>query len=607
MNSNKTKSKTLAAGVRNQVNAYIKTLVDGSGNQILPRTWANAVMTESGVTAEAQLAEIARELGGISSTVAKARPNIIGTYPVAGGQTVTAGDVVDVQADGSVGKSVTPVANVETVYKNAAITGNGICMLTDTLGVACYSFSNSGQAVVINVVDGKVVPASDICTFQSGEVSNFSCARLSDTKFVVGYAVSNAPYFAVCEVSGTTITCGAVSRLIDKTSNCAVVPLSEELFLAVFNDSGLTAAAYSVSGITASMASSRVRLPGNTSAAYISATLLPDDSSGNKRVCVCFVDAGDGNKGKAVIATISSANVVTWGSVVTFFDGNTTSTSCCEDNGDVIVRWVNNVNSGVAVLSINEAAITPVGTTLVLLDRGTGDIFKVGTSIVYTTSNGNACVLEKNGTELSENTRYSYNDNARADYASAAAISATQFIVAYADVANSNYGTATILEVSGDQIAGGFTDESSQCIALQSGEAGWEVEVIFDGVAELPGAVAGREITSTGVYGYCPKDGWLWVRPEWDTDIVSGSFLNIENQAFAVDLGFKPKAVFAIDPNISNATMLMAFEGQDAARSGRSSSVTVSSGMMTFTDSGFSFEANKLLNRGNVYYYVAFR
>ena len=88
---------------------------------------------------------------------------------------------------------------------------------------------------------------------------------------------------------------------------------------------------------------------------------------------------------------------------------------------------------------------------------------------------------------------------------------------------------------------------------------------------------------------------------------MSGSFLNIENQAFAVDLGFKPKAVFAIDPNISNATMLMAFEGQDAARSGRSSSVTVSSGMMTFTDSGFSFEANKLLNRGNVYYYVAFR
>ena len=70
----------------------------------------------------------------------------------------------------------------------------------------------------------------------------------------------------------------------------------------------------------------------------------------------------------------------------------------------------------------------------------------------------------------------------------------------------------------------------SQCVALQGGEAGREIEVIFDGVAELPGAAEGREITSSGVYGYCPKDGWLWVRPEWDARFVTGSYVGTGNR-----------------------------------------------------------------------------
>lgn len=106
------------------------------------------------------------------------------------------------------------------------------------------------------------------------------------------------------------------------------------------------------------------------------------------------------------------------------------------------------------------------------------------------------------------------------------------------------------IKTNGQRYRGSFVDESSQCIALQSGEAGQEIEVIFDGVAELPGAAAGREITSPGVYGHCPRDGWLWVRPEWDGPVV-GSYVGTvaqynERTTNTITVGFRPSLLIVL-------------------------------------------------------------
>ena len=57
--------------------------------------------------------------------------------------------------------------------------------------------------------------------------------------------------------------------------------------------------------------------------------------------------------------------------------------------------------------------------------------------------------------------------------------------------------------------------ERTQAIALQSGVAGQPIDIVFDGVAEMPGAIAGTEYGGTGVFGYSHQDGWLWVGPYW--------------------------------------------------------------------------------------------
>ena len=592
--------------------ANIKTLVDGGGSQILPRTWAKAVMTESGVTAEAKFAEIAGELGGISSAVGKAKPNIIGTYPVAEGETIAAGDVVDV-VEGKIQKTVTPVENVELTDGNTNVTAIDVCVLTDKLAVEASE--KSIGSIGISGAGQRKLGGTNFTS--SGTITMIRLGRLTGASFVICYVnqityggdTANALMGKVCTVnssggisvnSGTTISSATVT-------SASIIPLTASSFLAVYNRSGLKAKVCTVSGTNISPGT-EYPLSSITNATDISATILPD-SGGNHRVCVCFADGGDGNKGKAVITTIDSANVVTWGTVVTFFDNNTRNLFCCEDNGDVIVTWAdNNAKPNIVILSIDEAVITSVGTTLVLSGGGSSPIIKVGTSLACACSNGKALTLERSGTELSANNGYAYNDNASASFVSAAAVSAAQFIVAYADVANSDKGTTTILEVFGDQIAGSFTDESSQCIALQSGEAGQEIEVIFDGVAELPGAVAGQEITSPGVYGYCPKDGWLWVRPEWDkAPYVTGSYLGTGENTNMIQVGFTPSLVIVTeikdDTGMQYAQIIMRYPAARANIVNSGSSATEFN--ISWAADGLTFStANSI---GFTYYYTAFR
>ena len=64
-----------------------------------------------------------------------------GTYPIAAGQVIQAGDAVDV-VEGQVQKSATPVANVETVFDNVATLGTSVLRLSDNLNVVCYLYQN---------------------------------------------------------------------------------------------------------------------------------------------------------------------------------------------------------------------------------------------------------------------------------------------------------------------------------------------------------------------------------------------------------------------------------------------------------------------------------
>ena len=528
-------------------------LMAGPTQQILPDTWANQVWWPHTKTT---LPDVLYTRAQTDALLKGKQPNLTGTYPIAPGQTIAAGDVVDVQADGSVGKALTPVGNVETILGNGAAEGTACINMGGLYSVVAFVFSGDLYFRLVTT-SGNEVKQVWTSSVLASSASNVSLSRLSDTQFVVGYSYGGLLHAKVGTVSGTTITFGSEATINQANPGGQnpqpIIALSASKLLAFYASGGLKAHICTVSGTTIT-AGTQYSLTGSNPY-YTSATLLPDDSSGNKRVCVCYSDAGYSNKGKAVIATIDSSNVVTWGTVATFENNATTAKSICAyDNGVVIAYVRSGVGIFISKCAISGAAISPAASSLLTESYGASPaLLNIGGKIVMVSApatpvSGYAAVLKPSGSTFALGDRYQFTTAGYPNYASLDVISDGRFMVSYAR-SSDLYGTATILTVYGDQIAGSFIDESSQAIALQSGTAGEIIEVIFDGVAELAGLSAGRKITSAGVYGYCPVDGVVWANPYWagNTKVATGSYIGTGAYGSAnpcsLTFGFVPKVV----------------------------------------------------------------
>ena len=477
---------------------------------------------------------------------------------------------VDPSGAKEVVRNVVAEPNVENVFVSSAISGTDICKLNDDVSVAAYVSSN---ALIVGLIDNQI---GKLISFQSTSMSgatNPKIIRLSDTQFVVGAFFGNPFNVWVCSVTGNTITLGTQGT-IGTPKSADLLPISSNTFIDVVGGTGslaLTLVTYSSGSYTTSDIGILSEL--NLNPINISAIWLPDDSSGNKRVCVCFSDTGDHNKGKAVIATIDSSNAVTWGDVVEFNSASTYLISCAANGNTVVVSYsLDNNFAACRVLVVSETSIT-VGSQTSLLQSAFGNqtrticvggkfvVCGYGVSASGGVTGSHASVLNVSGSSVTVNTEYKF-DPASAFYLNASPISDNRFIVAYADNGNSNYGTATILEVNGDQIAGSFTGNSTQAIALQSGTAGQSIEVIFAGTTAADFVAEGQKIPSDGVYGYGPMNGWLNVIPYWAKDagvrIATGSYVGTgtygQSNPNSLTFGFEPKMVWVCATNTSNAS-----------------------------------------------------
>jgi hypothetical protein len=481
----------------------------------------------------------------------------IRTLPIAAGNTVAAGDVVDV-VDGEVQKTIVANANTKAVFNNAATTYTSVTNLNETYSVSSYATGTTGVAKLINNQTGEAIGSA--VSFSSVATTYISCARLSDTQFIVAYTTSTGLYTKLGTIAGTNISFSSEAQPSPYANKYNVlIPLSTtSVFCAYSSGVRLGAKVLTVSGGVISASGAEALIEG-VAAAYISATRLPD-SGGNRRVCVCYSDTGDGNKGKAVITTINASNVVLWGTPVVFASAGTRGTACIEIDGRVLVVNAPNVvaeNVKYTLLMIDSSTISLLDSkTLGNYSEATVAIAKVagGGVVLYNLSvgggGGRSSKITVVGDTLSPSPNYPFNGTASASSPSIAGIADDKVIVAYTDGGNSNYGIVTLLTVKGNQIAGSFTNTSSQAIALQSGTSPQSIDIIFDGVAELPSITAGTQITSAGVQGYAPQDGWLWVKPEWDNaQCVFGTYIGNGNAEREILLGFKPAAVIVYAEN----------------------------------------------------------
>lgn len=463
-----------------------------------------------------------------------------GTYPIAAGQSIQAGDVVDV-VEGQVQKSATPVANVEKVINNSTYAELQMVHLSKDINVQIY-MNRSGGTMYANILDdngGIVLKGQNL----GMDMENIAAARLDDTRVLVGFVLSGQLSVMVGTVSGKTISFGdsvEVDSAFDRYYAFAALPNGRVAIVyksIIAGSRKLRVRVYTLS--SSSLGSIYTRDVTGESQTFISATAISEE-----RVCICFADDNDGSKGKAVIAAINGSDAVTWGEVVTFEDSRILVPDVCASGSDAIVFFKTTytsqdvANQHVRLLKVSNNVISLPNEKKTIWNRGSGNaenpisISQVGEKYVCLIPPGNssyrspAIVVSRNADALESGEAFQFCKSI-AKALSACAVSGNNLIVAYADVGNSSYGTVTTLTVSGNQIAGSFIDGSQDAIALKSGTAGQSIEVIYSGTVAADWVTEGQVISSPGVYGAGVLDGVLQV---WSKDrpvgtIVTGSYV----------------------------------------------------------------------------------
>ena len=534
----------------------------------------------------------------------------------------TIGTVVEDNYD--VYRDVVAQKNVENVFEARAIDGSDIVKLNNSYSVCAYIYG-TGNVLYVRLIEnssGKAAGSSVVVSSGSTSYASISLARLDDTHFVVQY-ITDSIAARVCTVNGSTISVGGNFGVqAPATSNMeCLVSLSSDTLISIFNKPALTVRPFKYFGNSLSFVGNEAPLPNNTGAAHISATRISDDDSGNKRVCICFSDTGDGNKGKAVIATIDSANAVTFGDVVMFSGVTIYATSCAADKtGNILVGYIKEISSG-----SKKAAFVIFNTELkavsnVLSNHG-GSIDLIQ-AVVCNENNflgvidNQADLLGFSGEKLTLLKNYSYNANTP-DCLSAAAIEKSKILIAFANRSNSSYGTTTILEISGNQIAGSFLNNSKDAIALESGEGGDTIKLGFGGYCACESMTAGQMIDSEGVTAYSPLDGWLEIKDPWARGYVTGEYTGDgtygADNPTVIDVGFRP-SVIVIILNYLKTTQVVpnSFVFANGMTGYRFNSNDNNGSVLTWTDVGVSIynSVNPSFQYNNVdykYHYIAWR
>lgn len=490
-------------------------------------------------------------------------PADIRTYPVAAGRDIAAGEVVDVtggQVDKTYSKESGARVKIGDSYRPKCLT----CRLHDGLFAYCGKWHPTGGATggkldmalfeageggITAKTPGSFVLAADI----NNSIQDCLLVRLTDSSMALCYCAARSMYAKFVSVNGNTVAVTPSGKSDYGTTissvteeYCAGVPVSESAFLVFYHRSGLKARRCAVSG-TAITPGAEYALPGTSTPRYIAAVRVD-----GQRICVFYADNSDGDKGKAVLFSQES---LSFGTPLALSGEFTSYISGCV-GADGKLTCVYQTSSGARARSLTADAMTLTAAEDVYQFPGSFSaasgvaLGRAGDgTVVLGNGSGGLCLLKRDGEAFTLADSFKWGDSYGP---SLERLTDGALVTCYGDGANYTTATAGVIRVRDERVAGGFTDQSSQAISLQDAEAGQDCRVIFSGMTPLPGSTEGREIHSPGVFGHCPMDGWIWVRPWWDGGIVVGGYTGDNTYPRTVVLGFRPRVLMLAGGKITS-------------------------------------------------------
>jgi len=323
-----------------------------------------------------------------------------------------------------------------------------------------------GEVTFVNQVVGSGT------VFESAATSYTSTTFDSNSnRVVVAYrdgGNSNRGTAVVGTVSGTSVSFGTpvvfnsgetvyVSATFDSNSNKVVVAYRDQ-----GNSSYGTAVVGTVDSSNNSISFGSETVFETAQTNYISTTF---DSNLNK-VVISYIDAGDSDKGKSIVGTVSGTSI-SFGTAVQFEAGETSLIFSSFDNNSnkVVTSFKDKSDSNIGKSIVGTVSGTSIsfGTAVAFNTaapdeiRSSFDTFSNKTVVAYKRTGGDGTYLSSivgtvSGTSISFGAESVVREGGTAAPSVAYDASANRSVVFYKDSSNSNYGTFRVGTISGTSI-----------------------------------------------------------------------------------------------------------------------------------------------------------
>ena len=334
--------------------------------------------------------------------------------------------------------------------------------------VVVWAQPSSGGKAVVGTVSGTSITYGSIASFSSsntGAVSNVAFDSKTANKLVITFQDDgNSGYgtAVVGTLSGTSLSFG--SKYVFESANISdpavnFNPNTANQFVVAYaaGSSGYSRVG-TVSGTSISFAT---RVTFNSLTQYISISF--DINTANKFI-ICYRDRGNANYGKVIVGAISGTSL-SYGTEVTFYPNSITQMVAAYDPSQankVVIIYRNDFASDVGVALVGTVSGTTIsyGNSVVFNDAGvrainlafqkTGSKFIITYADIGNSSYGTSITGTLSGTDVTFGAETVFNSGS-VEYTSISFDENNfgKFVVAYRDTSNSNYPTAISGNLSG--------------------------------------------------------------------------------------------------------------------------------------------------------------
>jgi len=457
------------------------------------------------------------------------RINAVVALQVASGQTITAKDVVTI-ANNLINPSTDYLTfqNKKNFTTSNPTTMQECIMLSSTSFMVAYINSSNLPTVVVGTVTNNIITYGAEFHLGTGGCASLSIAKFTSTQVLAYFGANTGTgymvgYVCILTVSGTTVTTGGYNAIgASHTINVKCAVLSSTLFAIAYRESYNDAESAvvicgTISGPSATtIASSGSKYTFSTVAVSHSIDILATLTSTSCLLKYFYYNSAWYSYSRIISfsGTVATFNTIysfpvaanTSPVSVAIISSTTVLFSFCDYGSTNYGKCLIATISGTALsfgtqytfknYQLNSVNCVLISSTKALLSYATvqGSETYIGFSRTISIS-GNTITF---GTEFSFITKTT-------TLVFGVVLTSTQFIISFGDYNNSKYGSSIVCTLS----------KYGDAISIDSGTAGSNIRVIFDGVAAIPGITKGTTITSAGVKAFSHADGYLSVKGYW--------------------------------------------------------------------------------------------